>query len=148
MKNSRILHLVLWALLALGFIGALKVSYENLTGSPCPYLAMIPICYVVLAAYGFMVASMLIGHSGCKHYFFCIGWGTAFVIALVGSVAEIAAGGGVCPTSGGSGIRGASSGSIPLCFASLAMLVVILILFLVGPYKRACDMHKRQPSQS
>ena len=138
MKNSKVLDLVLWALLALGFLGALKVSYANLMGSPCPYIAIIPICYVVLIAYGLMIASVLIPHNGCKHYFFCAGWGTAFVIALLGSVAEISAGGGVCPTSGGSGIRGASSGSIPLCFASLAMLLVILILFLMGPYKRAC----------
>ena len=139
MKNSKVLDLVLWALLALGFLGALKVSYANLTGSPCPYIAMIPICYVVLVAYGLMIAALLISHHGYKHYLFCIGWGTAFVIALLGSIAEIAAGGGVCPTSGGSGIRGASSGSIPLCFASLAMLVVILIVFLIGPYKRSCD---------
>ncbi len=141
MKNSKLLNVVLWALLILGFIGAAKVSYQNFTGSPCPHIASIPICYVVLAAYGLMMASMLIAKSGMKHYLFCIGWGTAFVIALAGSVAEVTAGGGVCPTSAGTGIRGATSGSIPLCFASLAMLVVILILFLSGPYKRACDIH-------
>ena len=140
MKNSKVSDVLLWALLALGFIGAVKVSYANLMGSPCPYLAIVPICYVVLIAYGMMIASVLIPHIGCKHYLFCAGWGTAFVIALVGSVAEIAGGGGVCPTTGGSGIRGASSGSIPLCFASLAMLVVILVLFLIGPYKRACKV--------
>ena len=139
MKNSKIIDIILWALVLLGFTGALKVSYANFTGSPCPYVATIPICYIVLAAYGLMIAAMLISRHGFKHYLFCIGWGTAFVIALAGSVAEIAAGGGVCPTSGGSGIRGATSGSIPLCFASLAMLVVILILFLIGPYKRSCD---------
>lgn len=145
MKNVKISDVVLWALLALGFIGAAKVSYANLTGSPCPYLAIIPICYVVLIAYGMMIASVLIPHNGCKHYLFCGGWGAAFVIALMGSIAEISAGGGVCPTTGGGGIRGASSGSIPLCFASLAMLVVILILFLMGPYKRACNVHNMVP---
>lgn len=139
MKNSKILDLVLWGLLVLGFLGALKVSYANLMGSPCPHLATIPICYVVLASYGLMIAALLISRHGYKHYLFCIGWGTAFVIALFGSIAEIVAGGGVCPTSGGSDIRGAASGSIPLCFASLAMLVVILILFLMGPYKASCD---------
>ena len=140
MKRSKLLDLVLWGLVALGFLGAVKVSYANFTGSPCPHLVFIPICYVVLVAYGLMIASLVIPLHGCKHYFFCVGWGTAFAIALFGSIAEIAAGGGVCPTSAGSGIRGATSGSIPLCFASLAMLVVILILFLTGPYKRSCDI--------
>jgi len=144
MKNSTVVDYALWVLLALGFLGALKVSYANFMGSPCPYLAVIPICYVVLTAYGLMIASVLIPHAGCKHYFFCVGWGAAFVIALFGSIAEIVSGGGVCPTSGGSGIRGASSGSVPLCFASLAMLIVILVLFLIGPYKRACTIKNRQ----
>lgn len=137
MHNNKIVDITLWALLALGFLGGLKISYANMTGTPCPYLAFIPICYLVTAAYGLMIASVLIPHNGCKHYFFAAGWGTAFVIALAGSVAEILAGGGVCPASGG-GMRSASSYSVPLCFASLAMLLVILVLFLMGPYKRVC----------
>lgn len=141
MKNSKLLMVVLWALVILGFVGAVKVSYENFTGSACPNIATVPICYVVLVAYGLMIIALLVGANKIKHYFFCMGWGTAFVIALAGSVAEVAAGGGVCPTSGGTGIRGATNGSIPLCFLSLAMLVIILILFLMGPYKRACDIH-------
>ncbi|MFT6306965.1 MAG: hypothetical protein ACJA0Z_002133, partial [Halioglobus sp.] len=129
MKTSKIIDIALLVLLAAGFLGALKVSIANLTGSYCPQVWIIPICYVVLVAYGLMIASILIRHNGCKHYFFCAGWGAAFVIALLGSIAEITSGGGVCPTSGGGGIRGASSGSVPLCFASLAMLIVILVLF-------------------
>ena len=141
MKNSKIGDIVLWGLVLFGFAGALKVSYENFTGSPCPYLATIPICYIVLAAYGSMIAAMLISRHVFKHYLFCMGWGTAFLIALAGSAAEIMAGGGVCPTSGGGGVRGAANGSssIPLCYISLAMTIVILILFLMGPYKRSCD---------
>ena len=141
MKNSKVVDIVLWALVILGFLGALKVSYANMMGSPCPYLGIVPICYIVLAAYGAMIVAMLISHHGSEHYLFCMGWGTAFVIALLGSIAEIMAGGGVCPTSGGGGIRGAASGSgsIPLCYVSLAMTIVILILFLIGPYKRSCD---------
>ena len=87
MKNSKILDAVLWGLLALGCIGAANVSYANMMGSPCLYLVIIPICYLVLIAYSLMIASVLIPHAGCKHYFFCAGWGTAFVIALSGSVA-------------------------------------------------------------
>ena len=136
-KVTNITNILLWALLLLGFLGAAKISYENMTGTPCPYIAVVPICYVVFLAYGLMLISVLIRHMGSMHYTFCVGWGVAFLIALVGSIAEIAAGGGVCPTTGG-GIRD-GSGSIPMCFASLAMLIIILVLFLFGPYKRACD---------
>lgn len=138
MKSSKILDVVLWALLAFGFLGGLKISYENLTGNACPHIGFVPICYIVTIAYGLMIASVLIRHNGCKHYLFAIGWAAAFIIALVGSIAEIALGGGVCPAAGGS-VRGTSAGSIPLCFASLAMCLVILALFLIGPWKRACD---------
>lgn len=139
MNYSKTTHIILWALVLLGFVGGAKISYENLMGSPCPYIAIVPICYVVTVAYGLMIASLLISRIGIKHYLFCVGWAVAFVIALVGSIAEMAAGGGVCPTTGGGDIRGAINGSIPLCFASLAMLIVILVLFLLGPYKQACD---------
>ncbi len=145
MMNSTTARIILWALVLVGFFGAAKISYTNLTGNACPYIGFIPVCYLVLAGYGLMILSLLIPHIGCKHYFFCAGWGTAFLIALVGSVAEIAAGGGVCPSTGGQGIRGASSasiGSVPMCFISLAMLIVILVLFLLGPYKRACELQK------
>ncbi len=142
MMNSKLSNIVLWALLLLGFLGAAKISYSNMLGSACPHIGFIPICYIVLAAYGLMILSLIIPHMGCKHYFFCAGWGTAFVIALVGSIAEIASGGGVCPSSGGGGVRAVASGSVPMCFISLGMLVVILVLFLFGPYKRACDLQQ------
>jgi len=129
----------LWVLLAIGFYGAITVSYANLTGSPCPHIVSIPICYAVLIGYGLMVLSVIIWHNGCRHYFFAVGWAIAGSIALIGSVAEIASGGGVCPTSGGGGsIRGAaSSGAVPLCYVSLALVVAILILFILGPYRRS-----------
>jgi len=148
MKKLKIIDIALLALLVIGFFGALKVSFANFGGSPCPHIWIVPVCYVVLMAYGLMIASVVIRHNGCKHYFFCAGWGTAFVIALIGSIAELFAGGGVCPTSGSGGIRGASSGSIPLCYASLAMLLIILVLFLMGPYKRACDIQNSKSNNT
>ena len=141
MKRLKIIDIALLVLLAAGFLGALKVSIANFTGTSCPQIGIIPICYVVLVAYGLMIASVVIRHNGCKHYFFCAGWSVAFVIALIGSVAEVFAGGGVCPTTGGGSLRGASSGSIPMCFVSLALTAGILVLFLIGPYKRACDIY-------
>jgi len=114
MRKLTITNVLLLLLLAVGFIGALKVSYENFTGSPCPHIVMIPICYVVLVAYGLMLAAMIFSPIKLKHYLFCAGWGTAFII--------------------------------PLCYVSLAMLVFILIFFLMGPYKRACDIHNANAS--
>ncbi len=141
MNTRKIIDSALWLLLAIGFLGAAKVSYANFTGHVCPSIGFVPICYVVLIAYALMIAALLVRNLRCKHYFFCAGWSVAFVIALIGSAAEIFAGGGVCPTSGGGSLRGASSGSIPMCFISLALTVAILVLFLMGPYKRACDIY-------
>lgn len=141
MNKRKIIDSALWVLLAIGFLGAVKVSYANFTGKVCPSIGVVPICYVVLIAYALMIASLLVRHHGYKHYFFCAGWSTAFVIALVGSAAEVFAGGGVCPTTSGGSLRGASNGSIPMCFVSLALTVAILVLFLIGPYKRACDVY-------
>lgn len=129
----------LWILLAIGFIGAFKVSYDNLTGNTCPHILMVPVCYVVLIGYTLMVLSVIINHGGCRHHFFVVGWSIATVIALFGSIAEWTAGGGVCPASGGGSIRGAvTTGGIPLCYVSLTLLLGILLLFILGPYKRAC----------
>lgn len=144
MKTNRLISIPLLLLVLFGFLGAAKVSFDNLAGSPCPHLFFVPICYLVLIAYGLMLASLIINHSGCKHHFFCIGWGTAFVIALFASIAEVTMGGGICPVSGGASLRGVSNESIPLCFISLAMLVAILVLFIVGPYRSACDIHNQK----
>jgi len=142
MNKRSVIDIVLWVLLAIGFFGAAKVSYENFTGSPCPHVGIVPICYVVLVAYGLMILAMLLPHAKVKHFLFCPGWGTAFLVALLGTIAEVTSGGGVCPSSGGGSLRGgaASTGSIPLCYISLALTIVILILFLAGPFKRACDV--------
>ena len=138
MKMSRLLvDGVLCLILAFGFLGAAKVSYDNFSGSACPTIGFIPICYVVLVAYGLMIAGLAIRQNHCKHYFFGIGWGVAFVIALMGSLAEFFSGGGVCPSTGSSGIRGASSG-VPMCYISLVLLIIALYLFMQGSYKRAC----------
>lgn len=139
MSQSKLVDTALWILLAIGFLGALRVSYANFTGQVCPQIGIVPICYVVLIGYALMILSLIVKNDGCMHYFFCVGWGSVFVIALVGSGAELLGGGGVCPTTSGGSIRGASSGTIPMCYISLALALLILVLFLIGPYKRACD---------
>lgn len=139
MKQIKALDIALWIFLVIGLLGALKISYANFTGQACPKMWIVPICYLVFLAYALMLGSVIVRHNGCKHYFFAIGWSIAFVFALLGSAAEWLGGGGVCPSSSSGGVRGASAGGIPMCYISLALTVIILVLFLIGPYKRVCD---------
>jgi len=129
----------LWALVIFGLISVTKLSFENFAGVACPYVGPVPVCYIVTFAYAMMLGSLVINHNGCKHYFFCMGWGLAFIIAAFASVAELFGGGGVCPSTSSGGIRGGSAGGVPLCYISLGILIVILVLFLKGPYGRACE---------
>lgn len=138
MKTNPLITIPLWAMVVIGFVGVAKVSLDNFNGTACPNLFLTPVCYIVMVAYGLMLGSLIINHNGCKHHFFCLGWGVAFVIALFASIAEVFAGGGVCPSSSG-GLRAGAASGIPLCFVSLAMLLVILVLFIKGPYQNACD---------
>jgi len=142
MKSNNIIFITLLALVSYGFVGALMISYQNLQGSACPHLLFIPVCYIVLAAYTSMLMSLLIPHKGCKHHFFSIGWGTAFVIALLASVAEFFIEGAICPTAGAGSMRAGSdiSAGIPTCYISLVLLIVILGLFIKGPYKKICAL--------
>ena len=143
MESKSFSTILLWALVILGFLAGAKVSIENFNGLACPNILSMPICYVVTVAYGLMLGSLIINHNGCKHYFFCIGWSVAFIIALLASFAELFSSSSVCPSTSG-GLRAASSTGLPLCYISLAMLIVIFVLFIKGPYKNACDIHNRK----
>ena len=143
MKTNPFITYPLWALVIIGFVSVAKVSLDNFNGAACPSLLSMPVCYIVTAAYALMLASLIINHNGCKHHFFCIGWGVAFVIALFASLAEMFAGGGICPSSSG-GLRAGSSAGIPLCYLSLGLLIAIFVLFILGPYKNACDAHNQK----
>lgn len=143
MKTNPLITYSLWAFVLFGLVSVAKVSIDNFNGVACPSLFSVPICYVVTLAYGVMLASLIINNHGCKHHFFCLGWGVAFAIALLASLAEIFGSGGVCPSST-AGLRGGSSGGIPLCYLSLGILIVILVLFILGPYKNACDIHHKK----
>ena len=138
MKTNPVITIPLWILVLFGFVSVAKISFDNFNGVACPSLLSMPVCYIVMAAYGLMLASLIINHNGCKHHFFCMGWGIAFVIALFASLTEMFAGGGVCPSSSG-GLRAGATGGIPLCYISLVMLLIILVLFIKGPYQNACD---------
>ena len=138
MNKNLYIAIPLWALVIFGLVSITKVSIANMSGTACPSLFSIPICYMVNIGYALLLGSLIININKFKHHFFCAGWGIAFVIALFASLAEFFSGGGVCPSSS-SGLRGSDAASIPLCYISLVVLIVILALFIAGPYKQACD---------
>ena len=138
MNNKLFTTIPLWALVIFGLVSITKVSIANMSGTACPGLFSIPICYIVNIGYVLLLGSLIIKNNKLKHHFFCAGWGIAFVIALFASLAEFFSGGGVCPSSSG-GLRGSDAASLPLCYISLVVLIVILALFIAGPYKQACD---------
>lgn len=142
MKSNQLSTYLLWVLVIFGFVSVGKVSIDNMNGLACPNLLTMPVCYIVTAAYGLMLGSLIINHNGCKHHFFCAGWGVAFVVALFASLAEMFGGGGVCPSTSG-GLRAGASAGIPLCYISLVILIVILVLFIIGPYRKACNLDNK-----
>lgn len=142
MKSISFQTYLLWGLVIFGFVSVGKVSIDNINGFACPSLFGVPVCYIVTLAYGLMLMSLMISHNGCKHHFFCIAWGIAFTVALFASLAEVFGAGGVCPSTNG-GLRAGESQGVPLCYISLVMLIVILVLFIKGPYQIACDLHNK-----
>ncbi len=110
--------ILLWGLLAFGLYGALKVSYSTWTGdSPCPTVAGVYICYVVLTGYLMMVVTQFL--TSFKAVIFYLGWIIVFGIALLGTSLEISQG-NTCPKS---------SSGLPLCYVSLLFSAVIGISF-------------------
>lgn len=135
MKTNLLIKIPLWVLVLIGFLGALNVSYFNATtNNVCPHIAIIPVCYVVLAAFSMMLLSLIINQYGCKQHLFIAGWGIAFLIALLGSGMEVMKG-NVCP---------ATASGLPLCFVSLALCIAIFILFFIGSCKQACEISKKK----
>jgi len=143
MKRNSLVNYLLFALVIFGFFSVAQVSVSNFNGLDCPSLFSLPVCYIVTAAYGLMLSSLIINHNGCKPHFFCVGWVVAFVIALFASLAEMFGAGGVCPSITG-GLRAGSNSGVPLCYISLVLLVCILVLFIKGPYQQACDKYNKK----
>lgn len=108
--------LVTFVLSLMGFVGALSVSYNTFTGlKPCPQLFIVPACYAVALGYGLILLSLLFK----KNKVFYIGWTPVFVIALLASISELS-GVDTCPKN---------AAGLPLCYASLLMLVAIFISY-------------------
>lgn len=121
----------LWLLLALGLYGAVSVSYSTITNkSPCPSVAGIYICYVVLLGYFLMVIAQVL--KPYKRTMFYVGWLIVFAIALFGTILEINQG-NICPQSGS---------GLPLCYLSLLISAVIGLLFWISTQNKSKTVKK------
>ncbi|MEP1383867.1 MAG: hypothetical protein ABJK64_08715 [Paraglaciecola sp.] len=87
--------------------------------APCPNALGVPICYIVSLGYLVMFVSSLLLKYRLARKLFYVGWVSVFVIAIVGVVSEILIG-NVCPIN---------NSGIPLCYLSLAVSVIIVILY-------------------
>jgi len=116
--------MLLYLLVAGGLYGALSVSYQTITGiAPCPYIQGIPICFVVAAGYSSMLVGLLLSKKIISSDIFLIGWLLVFTIAATGTLFEFMIKKGTCPVS---------SDNIPLCYLSLAITALIIILFMLN----------------
>jgi hypothetical protein len=111
---------VLLGLIAVGLFGAFKVSYDTLTGvAPCPAVAGIPACFVVLAGYSLMLITVSLQLSARFKVLFLIGWLPVFLLAITGSVFELM-NGNTCPMS---------ESGIALCYLSLLFSIGVIVLY-------------------
>ncbi len=128
------LRLILFALVAFGTYGSGRLAWlEWSTGEACPVVGSVPACYVAFAGYFFMIAALI---GGSKFAWlskaFYAGVIIAGGLALLGSILELV-NGNVCPRVG----------SIPMCYISLAMSLLIAGLFYVTTKRVAVESAQR-----
>ncbi len=119
-----ITRITLIVLVLFGLWGAGRLSYDQYqTGEACPIIGQaVPACYVAFAGYGSIglgvFLSLALGSSAGRYPFWT---GTALVVGLaaIATVLELIKG-DVCPVG---------FGSLPMCYLSLAMSVLIGGLF-------------------
>jgi hypothetical protein len=105
-------------LAAIALMAVIPVSYTTLmTNKGCPYLWLIPACYIVTIGYTLILISLFTR----KNNLFLMGWSPVFLLALAGTITELS-GVDVCPK--------ASSGT-PMCYFSLAFSVVIALFYVL-----------------
>lgn len=137
-RTKRWAGYALTIILIFGCFGAFRVSYSNFIGDHCPKLFSIPACYIVLISYASMALAVFLNLKGSRRTMvFMAGWLVATLIALYASVTEYSSGGGVCPSSTFDSLEGLTLNvTLPLCYASLAILVVVLMLFRIVGRKK------------
>lgn len=96
----------------------MPIVSRQIQGTPCPSLGPVPACYVVLAAYVFLLVSALLVQPW-RAYVFVPAWLLVFVIAALATGFELFMP-NTCPTS---------MIAVPSCFLSLAMAFLLAIAY-------------------
>lgn len=113
------IRLLIATISALVLYGLAPVIGAEISGTgQCPTLGPLPACYIVGLCYT-LIAISTIGSLPYAAYAFWIGWLPVFSLALIGSTLELS-GTPTCP-------RG--SLNIPMCYFSLAIAALLLLLF-------------------
>ena len=110
----------LYLLMGFGVFSSGRLAWrEWTTGEACPVVGSVPACYVAFAAYlSMVIGTFAVSRTPGMRNVFYGGVTVAGGLALIGSVLELVKG-NVCPRAG----------SIPMCYISLAMSVLIGVLF-------------------
>lgn len=117
--SSRIIYLVILALLLFSIYGSLTLSITDFNEKDvCPKLIGIPACYLVLISFIFVALVHLLKNTFKRNlwYYLCIAF--PFLLALSGTLSELS-GKVVCPRT---------SGGIPMCYISLGICTALILL--------------------
>lgn len=114
-------RLLILAVAMAGIVGVLPVVTEHMQGNACPQVGPVPLCFVVLSAYGLVAISMLF-NARPRTVLFAVGWNILFGLAVTGSTLELL-GNDACPQT---------ESGIPACFISLFMTLVLAGAFIFG----------------
>ncbi|MGK0238148.1 MAG: hypothetical protein ACI92G_001612 [Candidatus Pelagisphaera sp.] len=105
-----------FALAAFALWTVIPLSYTTFKGvNECPSIAGIPACYIVTIGYLAVAFSCLLK----RKLLFFIGWSPVFLLATIGSTAELF-GFDICPRS---------ETNTPMCYYSLAFSLLIFGTF-------------------
>lgn len=115
-----IAKIVLLLLVGFGTYSSSRLAWrEWSTGSACPVVGSVPACYVAFAGYLLMTIALLgVGKAPWLGNVFYTGVVIAGGLALIGTVLELVKG-NICPRVG----------SVPMCYISLGMSLLIGFLF-------------------
>jgi len=116
------IRLAVFGLVGFGFYSSARLAWRQwATGEACPVVGSVPACYVAFAGYLAMAIGLLLAarwNFSSATFVFYAGLGVAGGLALIGSALELIKG-NVCPLAG----------SIPMCYISLTMSILIGGLF-------------------
>jgi len=116
-----VLNLLISVSALFGLTGVLPIVYETYTEtSACPDFLGIPACYFVAIGYFWVLISIFFS-SLMRKSLFLMGWGTVFVLATSGSIAEVF-GKNMCPKT---------AIGIPKCYFSFLLTIVIFVLYCI-----------------